>query len=127
MKKKDNFIKRAITFSLVFIAVSLLIFSLYNNMKINIVINYDEPKINELMNIDIYVKKGSKNIEAESMHIELNHKYRRDESVSLDLTPYATGEYHLSYYPQVQGDYILELDAVVSGEEIYKTENIKVG
>lgn len=121
--KKINSILKVIL--LLFVVV--IIITIYKSSKISISIEETNTKLNEMMTLEINVKKYDKYISMDSLEINLQHKYKKDEKLTTKITPYADGRYKLYYYPQIQGEYLIDVTAEKKGETFYKNDTIKVG
>ncbi|MFV0289036.1 MAG: hypothetical protein ACK5HR_06275 [Mycoplasmatales bacterium] len=109
---------------LIFVVLTLISLYYHNKVKINIMVQ--TPVLNEMMTVNVEVKKGNQYLNLDSLNIELQHKYKKDEKISTELTPYSAGRYQLYYYPQIQGDYLIDIVAQKDDNKYYKNSIIKV-
>ena len=111
---------------ILFIIVTIAILKIYSLSQVKIEMNTNVPKLNELTEIYINITKWNRPLDVEEINVNLYHKHKKDEKLNTTIKPYSEGKFQLVYYPQIQGDYLVDIDCEVDGEVIYKNEKIEV-
>lgn len=108
---------------ILFVIIAILT---YEKLKLNITFTTNDPQLNELLNVNIKIKKFDKFKNADEVKIEIFNKYKKDESVSNVITPYSTGNYNFSYLPQYSGKYVINLTIKLQDNTYTKMKEVEI-